>query len=516
MKKLVEKINLELFGLVVLAAVLRFFNLGYSDYQGDEIKALYLPEQGQSFSNYFIDQRKGPVQFLITYGLRFLNPDYTNQLMMRIPFALAGVLAVYFFYKLVRFHFGRRAALLSGLLLASSGFFVAFSRIVQYQSFVVFFMVLSLYMFTLSVKDERRKYCGLFWGFVFWALGILSHYDAVFMFPFVFYLLSVWVKRNLKSNTKAYKTLLVSLAVSGAMLLSFYIPFVLSISDSTLAYWGGRISGDVSAKISSSRYLFTVYQPIYVIHFYILASLAGFAFLYYKAYGLHLPKKLLFKKAASYISLFLWFALPFVFMEKFVYIPGTHIYAYLLPLMVIMSIGLDGIYQLLTEKFSATVLVWAYQVVMFLIFTFIFAQSYAVFVDNRQEYPWEPEKFFIWTFPEPTPIYHLSLFGFPYFRDWEGIGAFVKQYPEITAYSTNERKSIARYYVPLEKDTDRAGFYIHIRNPQTFTEEASGAKSKYWMEKYDPIFTLTRHNQDYVRMYIMEPGGLKELNEKGY
>ena len=70
--------------------------------------------------------------------------------------------------------------------------------------------------------------------------------------------------------------------------------------------------------------------------------------------------------------------------------------------------------------------------------------------------------------------------------------------------------------MPLEKDTNKAGFYIHIRNPQTFTETASGEKSEYWMERYDPIFTLTKANQDYVRMYIMEPGTLKEINEKGY
>ncbi|GIW69870.1 MAG: hypothetical protein KatS3mg101_0617 [Patescibacteria group bacterium] len=516
MKKLIEKINLELFGLLVLSSVLRLFNLGYSDYQGDEIKALYLPDQNQSFANYFIDQRKGPIQFLITFGLRFLNPDYSNQLLMRTPFALAGILSVYFFYKFIQLHFGKRTALFSGLLLASNGFFVAFSRIVQYQSFVIFFMIFALYMFTVSVKDDRRKYSAFFWGFVLWALGILSHYDAVFIFPFAFYLVSVWVKRYLKNNVKAYRTLFAAFGVSALMLLSFYIPFILSISDSTLAYWGGRITGEVSTKISSSRYLFTVYQPIYVVHFYMLASILGFAFLYLKSYGLRPPRKVLFKKAASYISLVLWFVGAFAFMEGLVYIPGTHIYVYIVPLIVIISIGLDGMYQFLLEKFSGTVLAWAYQVIIFLVFALIFTQSYAVFVDNRQEYPWEPEKFLIWTFPEPTPIYHLSLFGFPYYRDWEGIGEFVKQYPEIKAYSTNERKSIARYYVPLEKDTDKAGFYIHIRNPQTFTEEASSAKSKYWMEKYDPIFTLTRYNQDYVRMYIMEPGSLDEIKKKGY
>jgi hypothetical protein len=328
--------------------------------------------------------------------------------------------------------------------------------------------------------------------------------------------MSVWLTRYFKKDPSAKKTLVISLAVSGILLLIFYIPFLLSISDSTLAYWSGRISGEVSSKISSSKYLFSVYQPIYVTHFYVLSSIVGMLFLYYKAFGFSLPKRKKFKAAASYISLLVWFLLPFIFMEGFVYIPGTHIYAYILPLLIIISIGLNGVYDLLCEKISGSVIIWGYQVVLFLIFLFIFAQTYAVFVDNRREYPWQEEKFLIWTFPKPTPIFHLSLFGFPYYRDWEGISNFVKQYPEITSYSTNERKAIARYYVPLAKNTDQAGFYIHITSPQTFTESASGEKSAYWMEKYDPIFTLTKEGQDYVRMYIMETGNIKEIKEKGY
>src|SRR3989339_2240934 len=129
MKKLIENINLVLFGVMVPAVILRLFNLGYSDYQGDEIKALYLPEDGQNFFSYLMDQRKGPVQFIVTYLLKFLNPDYTNQLVIRLPFALAGILSVFFLYKLVQIHFRKRAALISALLLGSNGFFLSIRRI---------------------------------------------------------------------------------------------------------------------------------------------------------------------------------------------------------------------------------------------------------------------------------------------------------------------------------------------------------------------------------------------------
>jgi len=40
------KENIHLILVILVAGVLRFVNLGYSDFQGDEIKALYLPDGG--------------------------------------------------------------------------------------------------------------------------------------------------------------------------------------------------------------------------------------------------------------------------------------------------------------------------------------------------------------------------------------------------------------------------------------------------------------------------------------
>ena len=47
--------------LVFATLWLRLVNLGYSDYQGDEIKALSLPGSDQGLVGFLIEQRKGPV-----------------------------------------------------------------------------------------------------------------------------------------------------------------------------------------------------------------------------------------------------------------------------------------------------------------------------------------------------------------------------------------------------------------------------------------------------------------------
>lgn len=523
--------NLDFFLILSLlvAAILRFQNLGYSDYQGDEIKALYLPENGSNFFGFLFDQRKGPIQFFITFLLKFLNSDYTNELLIRLPFALAGFLSVYFFYKTFKELFSKKIAFYATMFFVTNGFLIAFSRIVQYQSFVILFMVMTLYYFTQALTKETYRIKGIYFGFICWALSILSHYDGVFIAPFAFLLLYRWYKLQTPESTESAITnkvklrhLAISLVISGLMLAAFYIPFIVTLSEETLGYWEGRISGDVSGKISSSTYLFTVYQPIYVIHIYYLLSALSLVFILIKTVSRFWPNKILKhvnvlnQPFYLIIGLLIWFLIPFLFMEKFVYIPGTHIYTYLIPLFIIMALGIYSAEEIAKKVFIRPIKLVMFALCFGILYTFLALQSYAVFVENKTEYPWTYEKFLIWTFPQPTPIFHLSMFGFPYYRNWEGIKSFVQEHPEITAYTSNERKSISRHYVTVERDGDNAGFYIYISNPQSNTEEILSEKALYWSNKYEPVYTYSRNGDALVRIYIMKPGKLKDIIQEGF
>lgn len=186
---------------------------------------------------------------------------------------------------------------------------------------------------------------------------------------------------------------------------------------------------------------------------------------------------------------------------------------------------------------------------VFVIFTFMFLQSYAIFVDNKREYPWQNEKFFVWEFGMPTPIFHLSMFGFPYYRNWEGVETFISSHSpdkyceskdicyenvseKITYYSTNERNSIVRNHVFYEKDTDSAGYYVYIRDPQSFTNEILQDKSNYWAENYDPVWVYTKNNgctfnlfefgtvcyepSELTQIYYMPQGSIEEIQLQGF
>lgn len=484
--------------LAITAIWLRLVNLGYSNYQGDEIKALFLPEPGQTLTSFLLDQRKGPLQFLITYLVKIINPDYSNEFVTRLPFAIAGILAIFFFYKFVELNFNKKIAFYASFFVSTNGFFIAFSRIVQYQSFVILFMIMSLYFFTLAAQNERWKIKGIYLGFITWSLSILAHYDGVFIAPFIAYLLLIWF---LKYKKMHLKHIIGAVVAFGASLGLFYVPFVLTLSNSTLLYWQNRVSGG-QGKVSSSKYLFTVYQPIYVLKVYLTLTALGL--------GSFIAKLREFKSTRNIKNLYLfgWFLVPFIFMEIFINIPGTHIYTYLVPVAIIMGMGIEFGEELFIKVVKKPKLNYLVYASIFSIFMFIFLQSNAIFVDNSKEYPWEYEQFFVWTLFKPTPSYHLSMFGFPYFRNWEEIGKYVTTQPNQGSqiyYSTNERDSMARYYIPLEKSTSKPGYryYVFINNAQSFTDKITNEYTLNWVSTHEPVNTFIDNGRETARIYLI-------------
>lgn len=520
MKKVAKYIPIIYLTLTTLW--LRLFNLGYSDFQGDEIKALFLPASGQSFVDFLLAQRKGPTQFIITYILKLFDPQYSSTLLMRLPFAIAGILAVFFFYHTVKMHYGKKIAMYSSIFFSANGIFIAFARIVQYQSFVILFSMLALYFFTLALKNVRWRIAGLYYGMTFWGLAILSHYDGIFIAPFAFYIFWEWFKMfpSKKISVKLMHIFL-SGSIAAALLAVFYIPFILSVSDSTTAYWLDRLSGG-EGKLSSSIVTFKVYNPKLVVHAY---RALGLIYLI-RLIWIGLATK--FKKLSgnfevtevykSSIWVLLWFLFPWIFMEVITSVPGTHIYTYLLPAMILISFGIIEVETLLRKVFSKNVGLAMSYFGLSIAFLFTFYLSHTVFVDHSREYPWETEKFLVWELQKPNVIFHLSLFGFPYYRHWAEIGTYVNSNDvnKTGYYSTNERQSMSRYHINLNKDTDSAGFFVYIVNPQSFAEKIVMEKAAYWASRYEPAKVFYNGDREVAKIYYMPVGSKDEIKLLGY
>ena len=214
--------------LVGTAAWLRLANLGYSDYQGDERKALTILSQGKSLVGFLLQQRKGPLQFLVTYALSWYDASFANEFLFRLPFAMAGILSVWFFYCLVRLYFEERIALYAAFLFAVNGIIVGLSRIVQYQTFVMLGTVLCLYWLTLAVNTERYRISGLYLAAFAAVVACLAHFDGFFIIPPAILLLYRWICRNTDKRLRRHVFFSVALFVIPNIVFYFSLYFNLA------------------------------------------------------------------------------------------------------------------------------------------------------------------------------------------------------------------------------------------------------------------------------------------------
>ncbi|MCC6177244.1 MAG: glycosyltransferase family 39 protein [Chloroflexi bacterium] len=124
--------------VALVAAPLRLFDLGWSEFQGDEARILLRAMAAlQGEPGALAAHRKVPGEILLTYVF-YGQLGAMTELVGRLPFALAGVLGVLAFAHLASILFGRPAGLIAGLLLAVNGYYVAFGRILQYDSLAFF------------------------------------------------------------------------------------------------------------------------------------------------------------------------------------------------------------------------------------------------------------------------------------------------------------------------------------------------------------------------------------------
>jgi len=491
MKKINEKKALLIL-LIFCSALLRLVNLGYSDYQGDETQALYNPK-GQSFSQFIFSQRRAPIQFVITMFIRGVSNGYHNEFITRLPFALFSIASSYVFYIFVKKLINEKVAFYSLIFFITNGFFVSFGRIVQYQSLVIFLMLLVLYQLLLLSETNEIKhlyFAGILWGFSF-----LVHSDSVYFFPMALLILIEWIRKFNMSFKTTIKRLLPPLILGIGILAVFYLPYLLNLPSDTLNYWKGRVEGTHQPNVvSNSRYLFEVYQPIYVSHLYVFSSLMGIVLLLKSGKTISREKKM---------GLILWFLFSYLFMEYVVEVPGTHIYNYILPAFIFMGLFFSILDEFVASRFKKIYPVFLSAVVI--MFLFLFLQSYAIFVDHEREYPWQTERFLAWDLPSLNPVFKLSLFGFPYYRNWEDISDFIVKDGRSVFYATNEKQSIPRYYLPDNYDNNGylAGYYIRIKDPQSGTNPVLNERCSRWIEKNDPIKIFYSEDKVLAEIYFV-------------
>jgi len=413
--------------ILMLAAALRLPFLGYSEAQGDEIEAILRAGAlagGQSDAIFY--HGKAPGEVILT-GLVYGLGQTINELGARLPFALAGILAVCTMAVLGGELFGKRAGVIAGGLAAIAGYYIAFARITQYQSLVLAFGTAAILAAAIAGKESPRRIwaAGALLG-----AGLLCHYDAIFAgVPVLLLGLT-----HLRSNRSSVPVWIGAGALALIIPLIFFGPYSLSpLAEQGVDRVTGRVGeiglrnnmSDIAA--AASLYLSTPFIAVISI----LAVIGG-------AFGLILARA----NRMAWLVSWCWLLLPVVGYGFIVRKPGTHAHVALLPLILMAAVVLSTIigfprFAIASVAMALIVGVAAIPVAAHDVALYMRNQPEAVRMNQVPQLP-------LGMFTLPVP--RKERFGFPYQAGWKAVGNLFDSGALNGSYDTNENPQVSWWY----------------------------------------------------------------------
>lgn len=233
---------------LLIALVLRLWHLGGAEFQGDEARAMLLAAAvAQGDDGLLLTHTKGPVEALLPAGPLVLAGTGVEWV-ARLPFALASLGVLLGALAMLQMWAGRGdrsafglASFVAVALLAVDGFAIGFGRIVQYQSVVMLSMAGALWCCWRFYGGAERPSRHLVAAAALVAVGVLAHYDAVMVTPALAWLVIAGGLRRGWRPCQWLAAIAAPVAVGGALLASFFVPYLRGPSfGETAAYLAGR------------------------------------------------------------------------------------------------------------------------------------------------------------------------------------------------------------------------------------------------------------------------------------
>ena len=202
--------------ILIAAAILRLFNLFAGDPINDEV---FMSFRGLGLMDFDeADVQTTPWEWFdpsIPWWAKISMHDHpllaplTQKISMsifgesnfgfRLPSALLGIASVYLVYLFGRRLFSENAGLISAALLAVTLNSVYISRVGMQEAYVIFFLLLSSYLFLKSLQEDKY----LLWTGVALGLGLLAKYNVFILVPF-FLTYLLFFKREYFGNKKLW------------------------------------------------------------------------------------------------------------------------------------------------------------------------------------------------------------------------------------------------------------------------------------------------------------------------
>ncbi len=209
-----RQFKLWVFVIVAVGLALRLWNLGFS-YSNDELSAL----SRTVFSSYgdliekgvIVDFHPAGVQVFLYYWVKLFGMD---EWVVRLPFVIAGTLAILFAILTFTRWFGRQAGLFVGAVLVFTELPLLFSQIARPYGSGLLFSMLTVYFWTLFLQRDKPEYKYAL-GFALSAAACLYNHHFSGLFAFIVGVSGFFIIR--RTHFKVY-------LAAGVLTMLLYLP----------------------------------------------------------------------------------------------------------------------------------------------------------------------------------------------------------------------------------------------------------------------------------------------------
>jgi len=352
MENIKSVISNHYFVLTVLALFFYLFRLGsYDFYEWDEpyysSRALMVLQH-----NEIIDQSSNAIGGLWTgshpplviwcmaLSVKLLG---VSEFGFRFPVAIAGVLLVIFFYKLVLLLFNKKIAFYAALILCLNSYVTQYSRMAQLDIPVLLFCLLSFYYL---VKGLNKDFYNYFISGLFLGLALLSKIIVGFLIPIIFFSFILYI---LIKEKRLNKKIIFGLFAQYITALIIAFPWYLLITlQQGAAYWEmamqyhvlGRMGKALENHSSPLGYFYWLHQTLIRLNLFIPFLLYGFYVF---------AKKNILRKDLK-ILIILWLVIPFLVFTVTATKYPTYILNFILPEILFCSIGIYDMFENFINK----------------------------------------------------------------------------------------------------------------------------------------------------------------------
>lgn len=221
--------------IIILGAILRFYNLNMKCFDTDEFYDFTFAQQNLNFSNLLFYCYQPLNLYILKIILFFTN----NIFWFRFVACFFGIFSIYFVYKIAKHFFSEKIALLSCLFFSLSSINITFSHYMRFYNLSLFLVLVSIYYF-LNICYNAKNNKNIVFYLISSSLFLYSnHFCYYIIFIENLYFLLLYYKNSIQIK-KWFKLQFFLFLISFPALYLFVSVIILRYLELT----GGGICGD--------------------------------------------------------------------------------------------------------------------------------------------------------------------------------------------------------------------------------------------------------------------------------